>query len=117
MTLEDESATALFTLQPGEHAQFEFGSVDDAHIEALTTEHCFEETLNYWRRWSAHSNYQGRWREMVQRSALVLKLLTSHQHGSIAAAATFACLKSWAANATGTIAPPGSVTPRSACMP
>ncbi|WP_411555831.1 glycoside hydrolase family 15 protein [Pantoea agglomerans] len=89
MTLEDESATALFTLQPGEHAQFEFGSVDDAHIEALTTEHCFEETLNYWRRWSAHSNYQGRWREMVQRSALVLKLLTSHQHGSIAAAATF----------------------------
>ncbi|WP_419962739.1 glycoside hydrolase family 15 protein [Pantoea vagans] len=89
MTLEDESATAHFTLQPGEHAQFEFGSVDDAHIEALTTEHCFEETLNYWRRWSAHSTYQGRWREMVQRSALVLKLLTSHQHGSIAAAATF----------------------------
>ncbi|MBN9931418.1 hypothetical protein HZD82_24160, partial [Pantoea agglomerans] len=42
---------------------------------ALTTEHCFEETLNYWRRWSAHSNYQGRWREMVQRSALVLNLV------------------------------------------
>ena len=89
MTLEDESATARFTLQPGEHAQFEFGSVDDAHIEALATEHCFEETVKYWRLWSAHSTYQGRWREMVQRSALVLKLLTSHQHGSIAAAATF----------------------------
>ncbi|HAI04795.1 MAG TPA: glucoamylase, partial [Pantoea sp.] len=89
MTLEENSATASFILQAGEHAEFEFGSVNDAHIEALSTEHCFEQTLNYWRRWSARSTYQGRWREMVQRSALALKLLTSHRHGSIAAAATF----------------------------
>ena len=35
------------------------------------------------------STYKGRWREMVNRSALTLKLLTSRQHGSIVAAPTF----------------------------
>jgi len=37
----------------------------------------------------AHSKYRGRWREMVNRSALTLKLLTSRPNGSIVAAATF----------------------------
>src|SRR5262249_17172485 len=35
------------------------------------------------------SSYQGRWREMVNRSALTLKLLTSRRHGSIVASPTF----------------------------
>ena len=30
----------------------------------------------YWRGWLRHSRYRGRWREMVHRSALTLKLLT-----------------------------------------
>ncbi|WP_275269155.1 glycoside hydrolase family 15 protein [Pantoea ananatis] len=89
MTLEGNHATASFELKAGEHAEFEFGSVQDAHIEKLATANCFEETLSYWREWSSRSTYHGRWQEMVQRSALVLKLLTSWQHGSIAAAATF----------------------------
>src|SRR5207253_1025798 len=41
------------------------------------------------RRRVARSTYGGRWREMVNRSALTLKLLTSRQHGSIVAAPTF----------------------------
>lgn len=50
----------------------------------------FHSTVRYWRQWSARSNYQGRWREMVQRSALTLKLLTSRKHGSLVAAPTMA---------------------------
>ena len=49
----------------------------------------FKQTVNFWRRWVARSTYGGRWREMVNRSALTLKLLTSRQHGSIVAAPTF----------------------------
>jgi GH15 family glucan-1,4-alpha-glucosidase len=49
----------------------------------------FKETMNYWLAWVARSNYRGRWREMVNRSALTLKLLTSQAHGSIVAAPTF----------------------------
>lgn len=46
-------------------------------------------TISYWRRWMARSTYRGRWREMVNRSALTLKLLTSESDGSIVAAPTF----------------------------
>src|SRR5262249_42579940 len=49
----------------------------------------FKKTVNFWRRWVARSSYAGRWREMVNRSALTLKLLTSRQYGSIVAAPTF----------------------------
>src|SRR5207245_3834824 len=49
----------------------------------------FKQTVNFWRRWIARSSYGGRWREMVHRSALTLKLLTSREHGSIVAAPTF----------------------------
>jgi GH15 family glucan-1,4-alpha-glucosidase len=45
--------------------------------------------VSFWRRWVASSTYGGRWREMVNRSALTLKLLTSRQYGSIVAAPTF----------------------------
>jgi GH15 family glucan-1,4-alpha-glucosidase len=49
----------------------------------------FKDTVNYWRTWIGHSKYEGRWREMVHRSALVLKLLVSNVHGSLVAAPTF----------------------------
>jgi GH15 family glucan-1,4-alpha-glucosidase len=49
----------------------------------------FKETMNFWLAWVGRSKYRGRWREMVNRSALTLKLLTSLPHGSIVAASTF----------------------------
>jgi Glycosyl hydrolases family 15 len=49
----------------------------------------FKETSDYWRRWVARSTYRGRWRGIVNRSALVLKLLTSSEQGSIIVALTF----------------------------
>jgi GH15 family glucan-1,4-alpha-glucosidase len=49
----------------------------------------FLQTSRYWKKWIAKSKYKGRWREMVNRSALMLKLLISQEHGSLIAAPTF----------------------------
>jgi len=49
----------------------------------------FRTTRAYWQNWMSQSTYRGRWREMVSRSALALKLLTSRKYGSIIAAPTF----------------------------
>lgn len=47
-----------------------------------------QRTAAYWRDWLARSTYTGRWREMVNRSALTLKLLTHEPTGAIIAAPT-----------------------------
>jgi GH15 family glucan-1,4-alpha-glucosidase len=52
------------------------------------SEELFRKTVNYWRDWIAKTHYRGRWREMVHRSALTLKLLTYEPTGAIVAAPT-----------------------------
>ncbi|MFF4232442.1 glycoside hydrolase family 15 protein [Streptomyces sp. NPDC001820] len=51
-------------------------------------ERAFTATVAFWRRWLQQSRYRGRWREMVHRSALTLKLLTYAPTGAIVAAPT-----------------------------
>lgn len=48
----------------------------------------FAKTVDYWRDWLSSCSYKGRWREMVERSALALKLLTFEPSGAIVAAPT-----------------------------
>jgi GH15 family glucan-1,4-alpha-glucosidase len=48
----------------------------------------FEETARFWRGWLAQSSYRGRWREMVGRSAITLKLMTYAPTGALVAAPT-----------------------------
>jgi pentatricopeptide repeat protein len=48
-----------------------------------------EETAAFWKGWLRRSTYTGRWREMVTRSAMTLKLLTYAPTGAPVAAATF----------------------------
>jgi GH15 family glucan-1,4-alpha-glucosidase len=89
----DGEAVAEFTLRAGQTLSFileEAGPGEESPSQdADYVSETFKETMNYWRAWVARSNYRGRWREMVNRSALTLKLLTSQPHGSIVAAPTF----------------------------
>jgi GH15 family glucan-1,4-alpha-glucosidase len=47
-----------------------------------------DHTVGYWRDWLRRSRCQGRYREMVERSALVLKLLVYQPTGALVAAPT-----------------------------
>jgi GH15 family glucan-1,4-alpha-glucosidase len=93
LALRNGDAVAEFTLAAGETAIFvleraDAGGAPTADLRAYTVQ-AFKDTLNYWRRWVGRSTYRGRWREIVNRSALVLKLLTSREFGSMVAAPTF----------------------------
>jgi len=83
------AAVAEFTLKQDQCAEFLLGGLDDPRFSQGAAALCMERTMKFWRDWSRQSSYRGRWREMVNRSALALKLLTSRKHGAILAAATF----------------------------
>jgi GH15 family glucan-1,4-alpha-glucosidase len=93
MEIKDDGAFAEFRLKPGQTAYFSFCNLSSPpNIESLKEdelEQCLQTTVNYWRDWMSQSNYTGRWREMVDRSALLLKLLTSQKYGSLIASPTF----------------------------
>ena len=89
LSIEDGAAVARFTLNQEEGAEFVLGGQEDERVDSSCTDLALAHTLQFWRGWIAQSNYRGRWREMVNRSALALKLLTSRKHGAIIAAATF----------------------------
>jgi GH15 family glucan-1,4-alpha-glucosidase len=89
---DGDGATARFRLEEGQNAVFVFGqyipeTTCPVSIDRRADE-LFESTVSYWRRWLHKSTYTGRWREMVHRSALVLKLLTYEPTGAIVAAPT-----------------------------
>ncbi|KAF4631159.1 hypothetical protein G7Y89_g6974 [Cudoniella acicularis] len=48
-----------------------------------------QSTQQYWHNWISKSRYTGRWREVVSRSLMILKLLTYEPTGAIIAAPTF----------------------------
>ena len=91
LTLDKTDAVASFKLKAGETATFIFGeaSPDARILRPKAIQNHFQETSRYWREWIGRSNYSGRWREMVNRSALLLKLLCSQEYGSLIAAPTF----------------------------
>jgi GH15 family glucan-1,4-alpha-glucosidase len=48
----------------------------------------FDDTVAFWHSWLATSTYRGRWREILQRSAITLKLMTYAPTGGLVAAPT-----------------------------
>ncbi len=92
LAVDGQGVSTTFRLKECETALFIFGEDCEetrSDLDRELTERRFEQTSGFWRRWIGKSKYTGRWREMVNRSGLLLKLLTSQQYGSIVAAPTF----------------------------
>lgn len=90
---DDGGVLADFTLAQGERAAFVLRllSGDDSHELCPgrdEAEDLFRHTVDFWRRWLAKCTYTGRWREIIHRSALTLKLLSFEPTGAIVAAPT-----------------------------
>ncbi len=79
----DEDEPAAFVLH-----KVEKGAGCTISFSSKQANQRFKSTIDYWRNWLSRSNYRGRWREMVNRSALILKLLTFEPTGAIVAAPT-----------------------------
>lgn len=82
-----------FTLAEGETAVFVLRQLSDDSSCGLSlspgeAEDLFRKTVVYWRDWIGKCKYTGRWREIVHRSALALKLMTFEPTGAIVAAPT-----------------------------
>jgi len=88
---QSQDVTSEFSLRAGESVTFVLGGIrsQGERPEMEFVEQRFQETARFWKEWIAKSKYKGRWREMVNRSALMLKLLISREHGSLIAAPTF----------------------------
>ena len=90
---KDGSVVAEFVLEEGKSQVF---TVSDAKTSSDSLcpaseaegQELFQQTVQFWHRWLSACTYRGRWRDRVERSALVLKLLTFEPTGAIIAAPT-----------------------------
>ena len=91
--IDADDATATFSLQPNGVADFVFEAAETDRYGPATEQAYIDdslvETLAYWRDWVRLGTYPKRWRDVVVRSALTMKMLCSSKSGGIAAAATF----------------------------
>jgi GH15 family glucan-1,4-alpha-glucosidase len=90
---KEDSASATFVLQEGQEVVFVLRPVQPDEgcrrcPSIAETHEVFERTVDYWHQWLSKCTYTGRWREMVYRSALTLKLMTFEPTGAIVASPT-----------------------------
>ena len=93
VTRSDTAVHAEVTLTAGQMrgVVIETGSDAAPHpIRPAEVWRLYDDTLQFWKSWLGQSTYHGRWREMVDRSAITLKLLTYGPSGGIVAAPTAA---------------------------
>jgi GH15 family glucan-1,4-alpha-glucosidase len=86
---DEDCAVAELALALGERASFVLSVGKPGPVwSEERVERAFRDTVSFWRAWIGQSTYRGRWREVVDRSAITLKLLTYLPTGAVVAAPT-----------------------------
>ena len=112
---EGLSTAADFDIAAGaaDCLRLSYGLSHQASPAAIDCESALEETLEFWREWSARCTYTGKRRDIVIRSLLTLKAMTFAETGGDRRRADhLAARNSSAARATGTTAIAGFAMPR-----
>ncbi|OIW35283.1 Six-hairpin glycosidase [Coniochaeta ligniaria NRRL 30616] len=88
-----EGVVARILVQEGQAISFILRNDIDNHVTDHITSAVLDlqqhDTQTFWYNWIAKSKYKGRWREVVARSLLILKLMTYEPTGAIIASPTF----------------------------
>ena len=93
MGRQEQDVRGALTLRAGETSGVVLESAADGPPRTMVADELqslFIETARFWRQWLARSTYRGRWREMISRSAITLKLMTYAPTGGLVAAPTAA---------------------------
>jgi len=88
----DGGLRASVTMREGEGGRgvmLESGCGQARAVSPAELQRLADDAAAFWKGWLGRSSYTGRWREMVNRSAMTLKLLTYEPTGAPIAAATF----------------------------
>ncbi len=92
LEIHEGTVQAAFTLRAGEAAAFSLSwaaATDGFDSPPPDVAVALDDTQRAWKSWTEmHQGYQGRYRELVRRSAVVLKGLTYQPTGAVVAAAT-----------------------------
>ncbi|MFF8728095.1 glycoside hydrolase family 15 protein [Streptomyces sp. NPDC015171] len=93
LTDRNADVRITLTLRAGQERGMVLESAADGpprEIRLAEYRRLFDETSVFWRSWLNRSQYTGRWRETVERSAMALKLMTYAPSGAVVAAPTAA---------------------------
>lgn len=90
VTTSASRVTALFPIKQADTVTFvvSWAPSDRSTPDALDPRASLAATETFWREWSGHCTYKGRWRDAVLRSLITLKALTYAPTGGIVAAPT-----------------------------
>ncbi|HEX3389319.1 MAG TPA: glycoside hydrolase family 15 protein [Streptosporangiaceae bacterium] len=88
--LDENDLRVSVTLREGETAGVVLESMGGRphRISPQELQGLVDDTSQFWRNWLRQSSYRGRWREVVARSSMTLKLMTYEPTGALVAAPT-----------------------------
>jgi GH15 family glucan-1,4-alpha-glucosidase len=89
LSADGPAAVGSARLEEGERLALALSRWGSPHpLELAEVDDLLADTLQFWQRWIRRSRYRGRYREMVERSAMTLKLLVYQPTGALVAAPT-----------------------------